>query len=810
MFYFVSKDGDSEDDIFSWISDKILHGLKGDSECCYSMVTMFIEHIHRHTHLERRLAESMDELLPRIVQEDRVTSCGPLIAFMGTRFIQWQVNILDRSINFSESFWMNSQLDFACLILRNMWSATRNGEMYSQISQSRDTVQIFLDRVSSKLIERLCSSGEQQLWLSGVACACFLSNQGASMFSEAINCLCLEAGPGIASSLVDLVRESEMFPAEKGNLCSSNLDAHFQEYSLQAIQNADVHLLALCKTLLAVKSKERFVTDAGIHSLFILLIEQLDEDVNIDSKAVLLQLLSVALESMNAIPSFVDTSKIFRTIFTFTLKLCWEEILLDVSGKPMEDLDVTHYHMMKDNHTLLSSCDVMKNNLFWQCTLSEPPISSWINDELVPEISDAIHVSEHGHVGTENLPAMLCFVRFCFRSLLVGHDLDIVSGLWPLLRQLPEISLSILESIDDPAFDSLLQQEKGLRDVCCLFEQAKAAGISCKSVTTRLMENVDRYVPILDEMGILADQSENCRVLLEELLVQGLTHEKDAIKGCAISFYRSNLFIVPINPRYSDVLRGVAIAARSSPRLLHQSGLVDHTRSLLSDSSDLKIYADILGECFPSFGTFQRLETTSLIPGAPIWYRDTKLGWKKGVIVSRDDSIHPPSFMVNIETSTRETEADRLLMAQSGVFLMPKPGSTPSHSILPPGPFLYEQDEIDKLLAYISNLICQPKEFWLPQNGAGRHQLVLFAVWHLWDQLPLQVRDEIMEIVVSSLSSAFWAMHTTIEDFFSSLMDQVNEISGTDFTCVSDVFDFMSGLQQNPVLSQLPKVRSGF
>ena len=811
MFYFVSKDGDSKDDIFSWISDKVLHGLECDSDCCYSMFVLFIERIHRLKHLERRFAEYMDELLPRVAQEDAVTSCGPLIASMGTRFIQWQVNMLDRSVHFSENFWISSRIDFACLILRNMWYVTRDGELYSQISQSEVAVQSLLDRLSVNLIERLRSSGEHELWLTGVACTCFLSNQGADMLSEAINSLCLGAGPTVASTLVDRMRVSEMFPAEKSNnLRSSNLDAYFLGYALKAIQNVDVDLLALCKTLLVVKSDTRFVTDAGIETLFKSLMEEIDGELSIDSKAVLLQLLSITLESINAIPSFVDRSTVFRSIFTFILKLCWEEILLDMSGKTMEDLDVIHLEMMNTNQSLLSSCDVMKNELLWQCTLSEPPIDSWIKDELLPEISDAIHVSEHGHVGTENLPAIFCFVRFCFRSLLVGHDLDLVSGLWPLLRQLPEITLRILEGISDPAFNSLLLEERGVRDVCCLFEQAKATEISRKAVTTRLMENVDRYKLILDEMAVLAEQSEKCVELLTELLVQGLIHEKDAIKACAISFCRSNLFIVSINPRYSDVLRGVAVEARSAPSLLHQSGLVDHTRSLLSSPSDFSSHIDILGRCFPSFGTSQRLETSSLIPGAPVWYRDTVLDWKKGIIVSRDDSIQPPSFMVDVGTSTRETEANRLRTAQSGMFLMPKPQSTPLHSTLPLGPLLYEQDEIEKLLEGISTLVCQPKDFWQPQNGAGRHELILFAVWHLWDQLPPGVRDEIMEIVVSCLSSAFWAMHTMIERFFASLIDQVNEMSGADFACVSDVFDFMSGLQQNPALNRLPKVGSGF
>lgn len=752
------------------------------------------------------LLDELEKRTAMIVDEHILSELGPFLSSIPTsnQFIQWQLCVLEKSLELSHSFWMHNKIDFVVSMFRNFWGYTR------QHSTERNSD---LDGVSSlwmqssdipctiefKLLERASMSFDETL-IEALSLFVLISPSRSASFSQVLSTLVLK--PKAASRVISKIGDLDDVDDETiYSLRSTSLDELFLKCSNDTIMSANAETLEFCNTILKQGCSGGLVSNDCIKKVTRMLLALMHQHISIDSKAILLQLLDSIMTHYEAdVISFDNASP----IWPFTLVTCWEEFLLDLCGGiSAPPFDGGWRQIVEHNKTLKSTERILKTG-FSRHPLDTINIQVLIDSNIISEME----ISNLGDAeeGTDHALPMYCMVSFCLSAMEEQGKVDLLLAFEKVLKPMPAMAIKIFEELDQKTLCSLTKENDGLVLISDVFNDCLISRVEIGPFIHRIMDYPQCYVSILKHQSREGDNAVNG---LATLLSAGLENPDSFSREHAIQFCKSELFNALQDPWRLKVLTRVASTIRKDASLLHQSGLASYTCSQL-DRDDQVFDIQEIHALVACLGLYAEVGTHGwdlLNPNIPVWYMDSKIEnkWLHSYIISRDDSIQPPSFLVQGSTSVRETEPTRLRVAGFGSFSLPYP-SGDLKEIENSQLIIYEAEEIQKIIILVRS-ICRCEGLLL-SDVPGLGPVLRVAVHpSVWKNLSSEERCSILEIIANSMTHSSSQMDKMTGDFSASLISMVNEVIGTSYSSVTETLTFMTGLRSNVKLRNVPKVR---
>ncbi len=743
------------------------------------------------------LLKELEHHTESMLDEHVLERSGPMLSSLPTsyEFVYWQLCLLRQALQLSESYWVNGKIDFCLSILQNTWRFSMGDQDRGNSSDAFALVQADILKLNlvPELHEKLF---KRSLGIHGdelneiIARSVLLSEDPPAVLHTTVSSL----GPRAASELVTLMAGMEdIGGAIMCNLRSSELDDIFIEDLQNAIVAKDTEKKSFC---MACVCHRGLVSQDCIKQAAAEILDLMKDQDSIDSKAISLQLLDCIIGYDE---STLDSSNDSQNqILSFTLQTAWEEFLLDLCGDPAVAFDGNWMKIVDHNKTLQAAQHILTAE-FSSLSLNSTHLSEWVEGTLTAEIgANSGHMLESSH---HNMTTY-CLISYIISLVPEPQKATVLTVFQSILTQFPATAVEILEQSESKIISDLTRDMNGLDLLTQIICNCLDTGISVGPLVAIIVEGQESYASMLQYQATVGDRSVDVMV---HLLDTGLASMKDATQEVAIEFCKSELFNMSASVWQCRVLTHVGSSIRANESLLHRSGLSSYTCSLLEkEMNDVsKRHLLALGACLGQYGVACTHGWQPLQPGTPVWYMDTKSGneWTNSKIISRDDSIHPPSFVVEAGESARETEPSRLRVAQVGVFSLPRP----TRKVHLDPIVLYDPEEIIKMTSLIKHISMHDDLF--PLDAPGLSFVFRFSVLpSVWEKLLPEERSTILERMSTVLSGSYSEINAVVDEVSATLVNKVNQVIGTGFGNVSDTVRFMLGLQTNLKLQSVPKV----
>ena len=185
----------------------------------------------------------------------------------------------------------------------------------------------------------------------------------------------------------------------------------------------------------------------------------------------------------------------------------------------------------------------------------------------------------------------------------------------------------------------------------------------------------------------------------------------------------------------------------------------------------------------------------ALLPQTVVWYAGAT-STSKGIILSRDDSIQPPSFVIDLGNGIiRETEASRLRLARVGPLLLGPPGVSPVA--------LVDSLEVDEA---IRMLVASTER----ESMLERDLTMLRALGaHGWERLPerpTDVRASLLERVSQRAAYAAAEMDALISRISVDVTERANAATGAAYADAADALALLATVRANDSLRRAPSI----
>lgn len=746
------------------------------------------------------LLKALEHHTDSMLDEHVLERVGPMLSSLPAtqEFISWQLLLLSKALNISDSYWVHGNIGFSLSILQNTCRFVMKDQCRGNSPDATGLVNtanlrlILVPKLHEKLLKRSLVIHSNELY-EILARSVLLSEDPAAVFHHVVSGL----GPWAASAFVKLMASmDDISDATICNLRSLELDGMFIQEAQDAVVSRDTEKMNLCIACLSQKRHRGLVSQDCVKQASAAILDLMNNQDSIDSKVILLQLM---VSIINYDDTILDSSEDTQNqVLTFTLQTAWEEFLLDLCEDPSKIFDCDWIEIVDNNKSLQAAQHILETQfsyLSWDST----PISEWVEEMLMPEIdsSGELILKDSHH----NVP-VYCLISCIVSSVPKAKRTAVLSVFHSILCQFPATAVKILEQSKNNIISDLTSDTTGLSLLSQIIYDCLETGICVVPLVSNIVEGQESYESFLQYQATLGDYAVDTMVLL---LDAGLSSLQDSIVQVAIEFCKSKLFNMATGGWQCRVLTQIASSIRKNESLFDRSGLKSYAYSLLDRDVDeiSNQYLVALGACMGQYDAACTHAWHPLHPGIPVWYSDSKSEneWKRSKILSRDDSIHPPSFVVESGTSVRETEPSRLRVAQFGVFSLPRP--TRKEHI---GPIvLYDTEEINKITSLIKHLSMRDDLF--PLDAPGWCFVSRFcALPPVWNNLLPEERSKILGRISDVLSKSYSEIDAVVEELSGALVDKVNQAIGASFSNVNDTLRFMMGLQTNLKLRSVPKV----
>lgn len=750
------------------------------------------------------LLKELESHTDSMVDEQVLATVEPLMASLpgNDHCIMWQLSLLDKSLKLPlNSFWLRSKIDFLGPILGNLWNVMLK-EHDAGVDHSSKTApslwRMILDsntisNLREKLIERSLVSRDNASLSTFLSFSVLLDGNPPASFYGILSTL----KPNTASTCIvcisGLMRNSVL-----KSLKSEELDEFFVRESRDAVIATDTEKLHCCITLLKqkVQTDVELISQQCINKATKFCIELMEDHMSIDSRALSLQLLSsIIAYDTSVLTSFDDPKK----IWAFTLQTCWEEFLIDLCEYPSVSFDANWREIVEQNGTIQAAEHILKTELS-RYSLEQVPLRKWVEESLLLEIKGS---GNNEQISSEHNVPMYCLINFCLSLVPERENANILLAFQcVILNLMPAVAIDILRQLGPQGLDNLTKSACGLDIITQTLHSCGQAEISVTLLLGEIVKGNQSYTSIMEYQANIGNE---CAEVLSMLIIHGLEHKDRVIKQQAIQFCRLELFQASREPWQLTVLTKVASSVRQNESLLLESGLITFTCSLIEEILENSTMSGLnsVGACLGQFGFASTHGWHLLNPGTPVWYSDSKRNneWTYSKILSRDDSIQPPSYVVEAGASVRETEPNRLRVAQLGAFSL----HSPNENLDSTTNLTYVGEELNKmkhLLIYLSG--CGDDLF---MDTPGCSSVVPFAVHpSVWEDLSVDQRAQLLHQASKALRQSYIEIDRVVEEFSTSLIDKVNEVIGTSFGDLAETLRFMVGLKTNLKLQSVPKV----
>eukprot|EP00889_Picochlorum_renovo_P005744 jgi/Picre1/32774/NNA_001060.t1 len=543
-----------------------------------------------------------------------------------------------------------------------------------------------------------------------------------------------------------------------------------------------------------------------------LLLTSARQEVSIDSKAIIVDILSYLFQSGLCLSDVLGHETFYRQCLAFALKTAWEEILLDCLGEPLVALEKAIEDVLAANSTLRSIKAVLLSESFQQ--LSEEDWKYVIVNDLAEEMqivgaTDAVTLGTMEHTG-----AFYRMLEFYIPYISDGNKAGAIEALLPLLVNFPEAAVLVFcNLLEDDTLLGLFQSEGAMCNVLSILKSCQAVNCDLESLLEVMMKDPAAYSNILNRVYAAASSTrhESMQQVWLRLLTKGLLCGLDSdFRHIACTFCQRHLCsdADALNTSTMEMWGKAVAVIRQDRTLSVDSGLSQFVKDIVDFSEITEHIVNILGVCHPAIAAAAALPDQRVVfsPKTAVWYHDASRGeWVPGEIISRDDSIDPPSFMVQVGQAVRETESSRLQLAQAGIFKLPSPGKKSPDTMSIFDDVQYDEDEIQQLAPVLEKVFLHTDRD--DSLTYGRRKLLIFGIVHAWEAVGAATRSNLVESMVITQERTSKTLRNLCQTFFDKLLLWAQEISGTDFSDASQAIAFVRKIQMNAALQQAPKVQ---
>lgn len=448
---------------------------------------------------------------------------------------------------------------------------------------------------------------------------------------------------------------------------------------------------------------------------------------------------------------------------------------------------------------------------------------------------------------------LYCVVSAMVAGAKDGQEVSTFLGFVETMSRFPDVVIFVLEQSSISFFDELVS-----KDVDLVLAALRGSRVNEREDVLRLaLSSPVSFVSLIDrafEGHAPKDEVRGCpEDAVIELLWRGIGLDETLV-WCRSRLFASDPQGFEWNASKLAVLAAAAASIRGDPSLLCRSGLVGFSVAALRDvlryaatrtspetPESRKLgpvtSSRLLQACFPDAWDDERevvacvredggdpalegnrdvriearpasLHTrlTTLHNNAPLGWdalRPQTMVWYAGItsiyrvtILSRDDSIRPPSFVIDLGDGTiRETEASRLRLAQVGPLLLGPPGV----------PFRAHVDsfEVDEAI----------RALVASAEGTSALELdlaVLRALGaHGWERLPgrpTDVRASVMERVAQCAEQAAAEMDALVSRISMDVTERANAATGATYADAADALALLATIRGNEALHRAPSI----
>lgn len=792
----------------------LLHMVMGSQAsapcvCAQSTVALVVQKLQGNANFEAQFLEALSQKIDGDFGEDKVTQMEPLIASLGPAYMAWQGSLLRRAMEFSDTFWLEKNLSSIEMILNNvqvrMGREARNGHLLDTTSMIKLDLQGFLHQIRPKIFRRMDSAVDSSA-IKIIALSICLCDERAVALSDTLGRLVDHPGAEAASDLLGQLLP--LLASDKDSIISlrsAEMDRMALDLMYEACHRVDGAKQELCRQILHGDGHFCLISDVCGCQALELLLSSATQEVSMDSKAIVVDILSHLFDSGLRLTSVLGHGTFCRQCLAFALKTAWEEILLDCLGEPLVALEKSIDDIVASNSTLRSIKGILLSETFQQS--NEQGWKHVVVHDLAEEMQ-IVGARDAGTVGTmEHTGAFYRMLEFCIPLISEEKRAGVIEVLLPLLVSFPEAAVLVFRNLlGDDTLLELFESQDALCHLLSILESSQSVDCDFESLLDVLMKDTVAYSSILNYVYAAAESNESMQQVWLRVLTRGLLSGPDSsFRSEACAFCQRHLCNEggAMDPATMEMWEQAVAVLRQDRTLSGESGLSLFVKDIV-DLSDMTVQIiNMLGMCHPAADVAADVCDGRMvfIPKSAVWYQDATLGeWIPGEILSRDDSIDPPSFMVQVGKAVRETESSRLQLARAGVFKLPSPGEK-SPEVLS---IQYDDNEIHQLVPILEKVFVRTDR----DNSLtyGHRKLLLFGIVHAWDAVGAATKSNLVESMVISQERISNTLRTLCENFFDKLVLWAQEMSGTDFSNATQAIAFVRKLRMNAALQQAPKV----
>jgi len=769
--------------------------------------------------------------------EDALRRLGPFLAAMDAAcgstgaFAGFQVELLKLSLAMPVSFWTSGNVSFAYKISKNVgWHGLEAAKATGGAEGSLN------DRLFVRLVDRAAGSGfgpeasmvetMSRIVAGKVAAA---STGCADEFDRIIEELATRVGDRAAARVVDGVPSSD---AVRSSLLPSVAAKAAKAVSTgEDGRIGDAGALALSKSLVRFSSGDRLKAC-------------LDDCVGLAS-------------SQSSKPS--EAAPVRRMVLDLMAEVSrWNAPVLS-----SDSLLSFVFHVVwddPDDPATLSAAEAVFRSQDDLSALGRLLDGGSLGDEISTS-NDEVELSHR----------LYRAIGFCVASAKPGREVAAFVGFAETLEHFPDVAIAVVAHQSTAFFAELVGADVDvvLNALRRGSFASTADAEECEELLDLASASPASYVAILDRALSVMDRAREGDAahggrdlaVVVKLIDRGI-HLDETVEWC-----RSTLFAVyslrePWSASRIAALEVAVSRVRSDPTRFERSELAAFTKAVLRAETDDVATSEtsatgrVLCACFPDCWDDERdavddvvvdaagedhhhprrsVHNNGLIcwdelrPNMTVWYEgaasrgvgrggghDDDEGAPtaptttatKATIVSRDDSIQPPSFVVDLgDGVVRETEASRLRLARAGPLLLGPPGAVRRP--------LVDSSEIDEAIRVIETVIGGHDSSSLSlASNADSHTLPALAVLrslralgaHGWDRLGRSpdARTAALELVLTRAVHAAAEMDALVASMSERIVEQANASTGAAFGEPAEALDLLATVRGNEVLCRAP------
>jgi len=394
-----------------------------------------------------------------------------------------------------------------------------------------------------------------------------------------------------------------------------------------------------------------------------------------------------------------------------------------------------------------------------------------------------------------------------------------IESLISVFIRLPHLFLETMKDFGDSFLNDLLSYSEGLIFLCSILAKLIGKGIDANPILTFFESNTGHFPLVLRESWRMVEQTGTVSAEdFSKLLYTCMSSRTKGIQNCSAVFFchlvdDSNVDL--FCDEHFTLVDTMSELLRKDEELFKVSNLgrfACATAETLLRREDISDINKLIKSCYPVVeNSLNHRYWSPFQPGTKIWCYDAQSCiWNAGTILAIDNRLNPPSYTIETNGGTRDTEAERLSLRQSGPFQIPHPGESVylSHSNVN---YSIQEEELPHLKAAFSLLIGQfgdhhSEKITLKEVGKTLSSIAsVFSI--IWGELGRDAKVA----AIHQCSVALKVACTNLEEFVTTaLLSCINTIVknmiGHELEDLSSMHNFFDKLHSNQALQRSDKV----